>query len=179
MEIRLFLIDDDQIPLVGMSNSTSLVIRRYSDGLLLDWGTMTFVASGGSEPNTNFEEENYLTLPGFYKKEVDVSGWDSGMYQTFSYFTSGGIYRSGMDEISIRGGIEVNTYQEYVASTSTPAASVLAQEYFTNQDIDGDGLIYGVDFYISTNRPKMLDNIPRIGVAKTWTQYQADHPEYF
>jgi hypothetical protein len=58
------------------------------------------------------------------------------------------------------------------------AASLLASEYFSNQDLDGDGLIYGVDFYIS-DPPEMLSTIPARGTIRTWAQYKDSHPELF
>ena len=58
------------------------------------------------------------------------------------------------------------------------AAALLSAEYFSNQDLDGDGLIYGYDFYI-TDAPAMLATIPARGNIKTWAQYKELHPELF
>jgi hypothetical protein len=58
------------------------------------------------------------------------------------------------------------------------AASLLASEYFSNQDLDGDSLIYGVDFYI-TDCPAMLSTIPARGTIRTWAQYKDLHPDLF
>jgi hypothetical protein len=59
------------------------------------------------------------------------------------------------------------------------AGSILHSEYYNNQDLDNDGLVYGVDFYISVDKPKLLAGIPNKGYPKTWAEYKAEHPELF
>ena len=58
------------------------------------------------------------------------------------------------------------------------AAALLSAEYYSNQDLDGDNLIYGHDFYIS-DAPAMLTTIPARGYVRTWAQYKEAHPELF
>jgi len=58
------------------------------------------------------------------------------------------------------------------------AASLLSSEFYSKQDLDGDGLIYGIDFYIS-DAPEMLATIPAVGSVITWAQYKILHPELF
>lgn len=55
------------------------------------------------------------------------------------------------------------------------AASILCSEYYTRQDLDNDTKIYGYDFYISTDRPKILDSIPKVGTPMTWDEYLVSH----
>lgn len=74
---------------------------------------------------------------------------------------------------------EIATTLNNTAANS--AASMLSSEYYHNQDQDGDGLIYGRDFYISTDCPILLKNItPKPGaLPMTWLEYQASHPSLF
>lgn len=54
-----------------------------------------------------------------------------------------------------------------------PRASTLISEYFGNEDLDNNGLIFGYDFYI-TNPPKMLESIEfdtTPASAMTWEEY--------
>lgn len=58
------------------------------------------------------------------------------------------------------------------------AASLLSAEYYSKQDLDDDGLVYGVNFYI-TDCPPMLTTIPARGTPITWSQYISSHPDLF
>jgi|WetSurMetagenome_2_1015567.scaffolds.fasta_scaffold02911_9 hypothetical protein len=58
------------------------------------------------------------------------------------------------------------------------AASLLSAEYYSKQDLDNDGLVYGIHFYI-TNCPPMLTTIPARGTPLTWDQYIDSHPDLF
>jgi len=51
-----------------------------------------------------------------------------------------------------------------------PAAAVLVSEYYGDEDLDDNGLIYGVDFYITDDIP-MLEGIPPAGIAMTRDEY--------
>jgi hypothetical protein len=55
-----------------------------------------------------------------------------------------------------------------------PHASALISEYLSNEDLDGNGLVYGYDFYIS-DPPLMIKNmnIPKRGTSMTWANYLA------
>ena len=51
-------------------------------------------------------------------------------------------------------------------------AHMLAQEYFSQEDIDGNGLIYGIDF-IYNNPPEILkqitiENKDKVKIVKQW-----------
>lgn len=57
-------------------------------------------------------------------------------------------------------------------STATTMASTLVNEYYGGQDMDGNGLVYGIDFYISSEDiPQVLIYIPQDGSPMTWTDY--------
>ncbi len=64
---------------------------------------------------------------------------------------------------------KLNTLQAQVSKA--PAASNLVSEYYSNQDLDGNGLIYGIDFYISNDAPVILQTLPKRGVPMTWAAY--------
>jgi hypothetical protein len=54
-----------------------------------------------------------------------------------------------------------------------PKASTLVSEYYGNEDLDNNGLVFGYDFYIS-NPPKMLESIEfdtQPVSAMTWEEY--------
>lgn len=51
------------------------------------------------------------------------------------------------------------------------AASTLVQEYYGGEDLDGNGLVCGVDFYIS-DAPPMMSSIPQTGTSMTMQQYK-------
>ena len=57
------------------------------------------------------------------------------------------------------------------AGNAPPKAAVLVNEYMGNEDLDGNGLIYGVDFHIGPGKPPMLNSMPENGSTLTWQQY--------
>lgn len=70
-----------------------------------------------------------------------------------------------LDDLSAK----INTMTD---ATATTMASTLVNEYYGGQDMDGNGLVYGVDFYISSEDiPQVLIYIPENGAPMTWTDY--------
>lgn len=83
--------------------------------------------------------------------------------------------------------IDIDDYQRHFdqehwnkTGASVPKASVLVSEYMGNQDLDGNGLVYGFDFYITEDDtiPKMLlkiqqtSDFDKTGLTEmTWQQY--------
>ena len=54
-----------------------------------------------------------------------------------------------------------------------PKAATLVSEYYGNEDLDNNGMVFGYDFYI-TNPPKMLESIEFDTIpisAMTWEEY--------
>ena len=175
--------------------SPEITIRRDLDGYLFDWLTDSFTVSAApSAISTSYEHIEFSELPGLYKKDVDVSAWDDGTYTVISYIDEmvNTRYLNNIEELVIVGGAVYNDYILYgvlgdmknsiddvkdaIESMSTkiketPSGSLLIQEYYNNQDADGNSLIYGVDFYITTDRPKILEFIPRKGTPMTWQEY--------
>jgi hypothetical protein len=67
-------------------------------------------------------------------------------------------------------------------SGSVPRAALLVNEYFGNQDLDGNGLVYGKHFYVSDEcpeKPPMLSNIRarEEAIEMTWPEYLASLEE--
>jgi hypothetical protein len=188
MDIIWLLINDSYDPITGGSAKTEVRIRQYFTGYVYDWETLSF-ASSASSAYTVLEEETLF--PGLYHKEVDISDWDDGRYFIYCAYDDA-VSRTIIEEKFIYNGEEITEYEDYVlfksiesklntlASNAAPsAAALLSQEYYSGQDLDGDTLIFGVDFYISVDCPEMLIDIPTNGAPKTWTEYQAEHPELF
>lgn len=62
------------------------------------------------------------------------------------------------------------------AGATVPKAAILVNEYMGNQDLDGNGLVYGKDFHIDPacpDRPPMLADLPDDGFPATWADYLA------
>lgn len=172
MDILWFLEDDiTNVPLTGSSNYTKIVIRRESDGFLYGWSGS--FAALPAIAYAVYDEDNILLVPGLYKKTVATATWSDGVYHILSYFDNGTLAVNKIEEITLKGGKKVDTSAASINIPSPPAASLLVQEYYNNYDADGNGLIYGKDFYISTNRPKILDNLPKRGVPMSWDSYLA------
>lgn len=79
---------------------------------------------------------------------------------------------------------DVLTYIEQVhlerdsdTGKGVPKASDLVQEYYGNEDMDGDGEIFGKDFYIDLNDPdcppllQKATDVPQEGTKLSWQQY--------
>jgi hypothetical protein len=160
------------LPVTEADEYTSVSIRRAEDGYLYDWSTNSFAVSGGNMPMETYTE--ITLLPGFYTKTTDTSEWDDGLYQVFSYLETPDIATTRAYEMTISNGTAYESPSEIALTTNTtPAATLLVQEYYNSQDLDGNGLIYGADFYISTGRPRILDQIPKKGVPFSWEDYLA------
>lgn len=201
MIVSWFLVDDNDNPISGMAHGTQIAILQSSSGYLLDWSTGSFSPSGGIEPLNNYTEPLSAVAPGILTKEVSIVSWDDGVYKIYSYYDSGVAAQgqSQYEEIEIKDGEQFTNVkllgldQEIVDlltqlnskiddlsdKVHRDAAATLSLEYFSSQDLDGDGLIYGKDFYISVDRPPMLDEIPKAGAPKSWAEYQNEHPEFF
>jgi len=83
--------------------------------------------------------------------------------------------------------VDIDAYQKHfdVAhwdknDASVPRATILLNEFMGNQDLDGNGLVYGYDFYIAEddNIPKMLlktqqtKMFDKTGLTEmTWEEY--------
>jgi hypothetical protein len=172
MDLLWFIENENTgLPVNNSAEYTTLSIRRLADGYLYDWTAGTFSATGGTTPSTEYVELSLL--PGFYNKTIDISTWENGNYHAVSYLNTPTLATNRVVEFTVKGGTSYESNTEAAITTSIPTASLLVQEYYNNEDIDGNGMIYGVDFYISSNRPKILDNIPKRGVGMSWESYLA------
>jgi len=57
------------------------------------------------------------------------------------------------------------------SGSSIPIVTPLVSEYHGNEDLDGNGLIYGVDFVLS-DPPPMLQGIPSVSTTMTFQEYK-------
>jgi hypothetical protein len=134
----------------------------------------------------HYEEFLSDIIPGMYKKVLDITDWPDDTYHIISVYTGDGVSTNKIETFIIKNGTKYNNISESNASdlkTSVdnlalkiippPSASLLIQEYYNNEDADGNGLIYGIDFYITIGRPIILDTLPRRGNPMSWTAYLA------
>ncbi len=136
MEIIWGIFDDNQDPVTGGAASTSVKIRRGSDGYLYDWNDGAFKNSGWTTLSATLTEIDATNLAGYYKKDVTESGWTDGWYQVFVRYT-GTPKRNGDIEFLLEGGkiIEVHVADNLDAAVSArptlsqiEASTVLAKQ---------------------------------------------------
>ena len=170
----------DSIKGIGWSTETLVSLQNVVDNIKLKTDIIP------ADPATN----TYIdTLPasiwGYINRtltDLGLSASDIWAYEdrTLTEGVSATVV-VGLDDV-ITELTSVNTNLEDIhdrikLTTPIHIASLLLAEYYQNLDLDNDSLIYGKDFYISANRPKILDNLPKKGIAKTWETYLAEHPE--
>jgi hypothetical protein len=103
-----------------------------------------------------------------------AGSYDPTFYVMYSYILSASyLMVDALQDLASK----IDTLQSSVSQGSN-AASLLVQEYYSKQDLDGDSLIYGIDFYIY-DPPEALASIPVAGTRMSWVQYQTNHPELF
>jgi len=103
-----------------------------------------------------------------------AGSYDPTFYEMYSFILSASYLM--LDALQSLAD-KIDSLQSSVTQGSN-AASLLVQEYYSKQDLDGDSLIYGIDFYIS-DPPEALASIPAAGARMSWAQYQTNHPELF
>lgn len=135
-EIILPLFDDSNVAITGGAASTSLKIRRGSDGYLLDWNDTTFKNAAWTTLATTFTEIDATNVAGYYKKSsVNISGWTDGWYQVIAGYT-GSPKRNAVAEWLIKGGklVEQRTADNLDAAVSLTALETTAQSIKTKTD---------------------------------------------
>jgi hypothetical protein len=60
---------------------------------------------------------------------------------------------------------------EQCSGIGIPTSAQLLSEYYGNQDLDDNGLVCGVDFYITDDIP-MLQGVPKNGTPMTMGEYR-------
>lgn len=96
--------DNENNPVVGESDSTSLKIMRESDGFFYDWHDSTFKSSGWLEVETTMEETSPTVAPGYYQKNVNESSWQDGVYLLIFNFDNGSVIVNGSQEAEVVDG---------------------------------------------------------------------------
>ena len=76
-------------------------------------------------------------------------------------------------EMSLQDKVQLLILRALTDKGFKSVASMLGQECMGSEDLDGNGLIYGLDFHIidSDDKPFMLKHIPNKGVGYPWKGY--------
>jgi hypothetical protein len=107
MKVSWLILDNDFDPITGGAASTSIKIRRLSDGYLLDWDDNAFKNTGWVSLSTTLSEIDATNLAGWYEKVITETSWSDGAYQFITYFDNGSIKRHGIAQITVKSGAEV------------------------------------------------------------------------
>lgn len=176
MEISALLVDASGSLITGGSASSSLKIRRVSDGFLLDWSDLSFKSVGWSVLSTPLMEVDSTYLPGLYNKLVTVTSWLNGFYQSTVNYDDGITVLNFMGNQYIQGGQEIDTINNplgpgatawiYRLTDNTTGLPIPDADVWVTSDLAGDSVLasgrtdrYGnVTFY--------LDG----GVVYVWSQ---------
>jgi hypothetical protein len=106
MEITWLLVDQAGTPVTDGAATTALKVRRSADGYLLDWSDYTFKASGWTTVATNFGEIDATNLPGYYRKVMDISAWNDGLYQLIAAYVTDDVVARGDSDLQVQSGQE-------------------------------------------------------------------------
>ena len=117
MEIIVGFFDDSNDPITGGAASTTIKLRRVTDGYLFDFDDSTFKASGWTTVADALAEVDATNLAGYYKKVITISGFNDGNYQVFVSY-SDAVTRNGDLEVIIKDGEIINE----IVSTFDPAS---------------------------------------------------------
>jgi hypothetical protein len=139
MEISVILSDADCNLLIGRAVYTALKIRRVADGYLLDWSDLTFKAAAWVTPATPLIEMDPTNLPGRYKKDVTVTGWNDGFYQADIQFDDGITAHIFSGEQYIQGGREIERNLDVAISTRAAPGAVMGKSPATLAAADVTG----------------------------------------
>lgn len=106
MEILWKLIDSAGAPITGGAASTSVKIRRASDGYLFDFNDTTFKASDWIAISSAMSEVSATHLPGVYRLLVTTTAWTDGAYQMDASYT-GTAAQTALQELLLQDGIDI------------------------------------------------------------------------
>jgi hypothetical protein len=107
------------------------------------------------------DEDGNYTLEDIY---IAITDQTSVIQSSLSYIAS---------EITTTKDYVISLYYLFNRVLAMPKSASLISEYFGYEDLDGNGLIFGYDFYI-TNPPKMLESLvfdPIPTSTMTWVEY--------
>jgi hypothetical protein len=108
MEITWLMVDQAGTPVTGGAAATWLKVRRSADGYLLDWSDYTFKASGWTTPAITFEEIDATNLPGYYRRVMDISAWNDGLYQLIAGYVTDDMVARGDSDLWVKSGAEAS-----------------------------------------------------------------------
>jgi len=149
---------------IGDNSSTDLPENETSTDNFCSWiefGTeITFITEPEPEPESPYGALTYYTL-------TDI-------------LSATGVLINSVNTINVKfDTINSNMSSIAAGASINQGACILFHEHYNRQDLDGDGLIYGYDFYILVDRPEMLERVPKHGTPISWQDYQDSHPELF
>jgi len=154
LTVRLFA---NGAAITGGGASTSLAIRRGSDGFYLDFNDSTFKSTAWGA-RTSVMTENALDL-GWYHKTIATTGWTDGIYLGFFNYT-GSPALSDVFIVSIINQVEVDVgLAGYVDDIGTAGAGLTAL---------GDTRIANLDATVSS-RTKPADTQAAVTLVATTT----------
>jgi hypothetical protein len=159
-EIVYELYDSTGTPITGATTLTCL-IRTTPGPNIYDWADGIFKPSGWTSISTALIEIDSVNLPGIYKKEIDVSLFESKRYQVFIKYTATQS-QHGSVEFLVRNGQIVDEY----TATST-AANYTAIGLLPNASDNATAVLTAATTTpISANVKKMNDaSVTGTGVA--------------
>jgi hypothetical protein len=105
MEITITLTDASGALLTGKAAYTELIVRRVSDGFILDFNDLNFKSTGWTSIYSQFLEIDATNLPGQYKKDIDITGWVNGDYKYIAKFDDGISLENFTGEIYVDGSV--------------------------------------------------------------------------
>lgn len=111
------------------STYLKLIVVRDSDDYGYDHNDSTFKASGWTTLEGTFTEPDSTNYPGYYRMDIDVSGWDDGVYSFIVGYNDGGGFE-------IWGIIEVRVYDGVESTALVESLGTGAQSDLTGVTID-------------------------------------------
>jgi hypothetical protein len=125
VEISIICASASGTLLTGQSASTTLKIRRVSDGYCLDWvdGVTFKAAASCTNLTTAMDEVSATYLPGEYKKVVVTDGWLDGYYQAIAHYDDATTVLNFSDEKYVQGGVEVDDTLPTVSTSTSYSGS--------------------------------------------------------
>ena len=107
MRASWLLLDNLGSPITNGEASTSVKVRRLTDGFLYDWNDNTFKNSGWVAVSVEMDEIDAVNLPGWYEALISEASWDDGLYQLITSFDDGVVKRFGSSQAEIKDGLEI------------------------------------------------------------------------
>jgi hypothetical protein len=182
MNITVGIFDNSNNPIVGDSPNTSIKIQRHSDNFYYDWGDGTFKNAGFIILSDTLVEISPLTLPGYYKKDVNESGWNDDFYSVQIQYT-GVPLQSSTNQVMIYDGEIVGKYD--MLQKINRILGLVHENIFIDQTVydDNENLIsarvriYSVAGSVGSDNDVISEyridvNATGAGKFATWSQFK-------